>query len=469
MKKRLQSLLLVLFLSVAANFVSAQTNFIAEIQNLNGADTSIIREWRDGYAVIYSTSPYNGGYFHLVEEGNTSVITVVTDYLIKDMEIVGDTLYYCGINSFNNSIVGYFTITDLFMYNCYEHTFIGSGSNLIPRRLEAFHVSDGFHILVLYDNHDINDSVNRVLHDLIITYSGIYGCYSIDFESIEYCDDIVVTDNYVVTVGHKHLSAGIYMRKFYKPICASMSSSIPYGNIGYSISGFSPYNDVFFYDISVGTNVIGDYPLWDHPVWGTHIGGDSVAIAFSAWERGNGRFGASVNRFYVPSMTPLGDDLFIPYGSSYVSTNLVRDLRFSPFANQLLMLYDAGIYSTFSPEKLLTVIDNITFGSATAIFTGYGIDQHSLDKFEYEKAGFISMTSSGKNLSGVVSDIGWCLSYQHSDDCFNTVALPVEKVNNGILKSPKRLDGKIIQLIPILHDLEINDNETYIICSPKNK
>jgi len=469
MKIRLQSLLLVLFLSVAANFVSAQTDFIAEIQNLNGADTSIIREWRDGYAVIYSTSQYNGGYFNLVEEGNTSVITVVTDYLIKDMEIVGDTLYYCGINSLNNSIVGYFTITDLFMYNCYEHTFIGSGSNLIPRRLEAFHVSDGFHILVLYDNHDNNDSVNRVLHDLIITYSGIYGCYSIDFESIEYCDDIVVTDNYVVTVGHKHLSAGIYMRKFYKPICASMSPFIPYGNIAYPFSGYTPYNTVYYYDISVGTNVIGDYPLWDHPVWGTHIGGDSVAIAFSAWERGNGRFGASVNRFYVPSMTPLGDDLFIPYGTSYVSTNLVRDLRFSPSANQLLMLYDAGIYSTFTPEKLLTVIDNITFGSATAIYTGYGIDQHSLDKFEYEKAGFISLTSSGKNLSGVVSDIGWCLSYQHSDDCFNTVALPVEKVNNVILKSPKDLAKRSKQMTQILYDLEINDNEIQIICLPKNK
>ena len=229
---------LLVFLVLAAAVDSrGQVGQIYELTNYPKCDTSIIREWKEGLSLIYSRQPGSGNWFHLANSLGMTVASVKVGTDVKDMEIVDDTVYYCCMEP-GSMYIGYFTIPDLLSSSMHETlvkvfppTLPDTVKETRPRRLEAFHVADGLHVIMLYDYEFVSGMVKRVLVDVYRQYSvpvwyAEHGAYNWDdSSSIFYGDDIAVTDNYVVLVGHKHYSSGIHIRGFHKTCCTIMAGT----------------------------------------------------------------------------------------------------------------------------------------------------------------------------------------------------------------------------------------------------
>lgn len=103
-------------------------------------DTSIIREWNDNLAVMYSQSSASGNWFHLVDASSNTVFSAKTDNTVTDMEILDDLVFYCGNNNVGLPIIGYFPVNDLTTPILYENInyYLPTSFSVRPKRLEVF-------------------------------------------------------------------------------------------------------------------------------------------------------------------------------------------------------------------------------------------------------------------------------------------------------------------------------------------
>ena len=159
----------------------------------------------------------------------------------------------------------------------------------------------------------------------------MHGAYNWDDSgNIFYGDDIAVTDNYVVLVGHKHYSSGIHIRGFHKPTSAGIDL----------FSGGGVMSNLLHY---YGWYVLGD-TYGDYPVWCTHTGdlrtrGDVVAVACMAPMRGVGGtvvFGYAVRKFNAASLgglTSFSTEMFYPISTTFNPLWQVRDIRYDALSN----------------------------------------------------------------------------------------------------------------------------------------
>lgn len=397
MKKRTTIILCVLIGIFASTMGSAkaQIHKVINLPDSYGCDTSIVRYWNQQYVVLYAQSP-RGNLFYLVDANNTVSKLIPTSIYVKDMEIVGDTIYYCGANASGNAFIGYFTITDLMSTNVTENLVEilpgGQHHNLpfFPKRMEVYHVSTGLHIVMVCDIVMPSDSIKRVMMDGRSFYGTTTWAFDYawpenledDQSNIFYPDDVIVTDNYVVFIGHKHCSAGIYMKKFYKP--STLSNFFIHT---YSLT--SNYYNIYhaYMNSSNNFSVLGQTD-GEHPVWGTHINGDTIAIAcMSAYMNKDLKkiYGSTVKKFHINPLDTIDDttyDLFFPYSEFLNRGWVVKDLRYDKANNNLLMLYDADSPIDGSIESMAMVIDNAQFNSGESKFIlSHKTDLKSLDKF----------------------------------------------------------------------------------------
>lgn len=407
--------LLLCFVMAGVSSVRGQIGQINELSGFPKCDTSIVREWKDKQALIYSKHPEAGNWFHLVKSTGTTVSSVKVACEVKDMEIVDDTVYYCCMEP-SSMYIGYFTIPDLLSPVMHE-TLIGIAppmdgtmKEMRPRRLEAFHVADGLHVIMLYDFKFISDSVKRVLVDVYRQYSvpvwrAEHGAYSWDDSgNIFYGDDIAVTDNYVVLVGHKHYSSGIHARSFYKP--TNSASNI-----------FSSGSTLYYHLAYSGFAVLGD-TYGDYPVWCTHTGdlrtrGNVVAIACMAPRSvgGSVEFGYTIKKYNAASPLSFSTQLFYPISTTFNPLWKVRDIRYDALSNNLLVLHDADAPDG-SLKSMVSVVDNSTYSTVES-YPNDNIQLHSMDKFNAWGDG---VTSIGLNMVNGMFD--WCIAKPVAPPCF---------------------------------------------------
>ena len=413
--------LLVFLVLAAAVDARGQVGQIYELTNYPKCDTSIIREWKEGLSLIYSRQPGSGNWFHLANSLGMTVASVKVGTDVKDMEIVDDTVYYCCMEP-GSMYIGYFTIPDLLSPVMHETLvridpapFAVLTKEMRPRRLEAFHVADGLHVIMLYDNKFISNSVKRVLVDVYRQYSvpgwnAMHGAYNWDDSgNIFYGDDIAVTDNYVVLVGHKHYSSGIHIRGFHKPTSAGIDL----------FSGGGVMSNLLHY---YGWYVLGD-TYGDYPVWCTHTGdlrtrGDVVAVACMAPMRGVGGtvvFGYAVRKFNAASLgglTSFSTEMFYPISTTFNPLWQVRDIRYDALSNNLLVLHDADAPDG-SLRSMVSVVDNSTYSTVES-YPNDKIHLHSMDKFNAWGDG---VTSSSLNMVNGMFD--WCIAKPVASPCFD--------------------------------------------------
>ena len=413
--------LLVFLVLAAAVDARGQVGQIYELTNYPKCDTSIIREWKEGLSLIYSRQPGSGNWFHLANSLGMTVASVKVGTDVKDMEIVDDTVYYCCMEP-GSMYIGYFTIPDLLSSSMHETlvevfppTLPDTVKETRPRRLEAFHVADGLHVIMLYDYEFVSGMVKRVLVDVYRQYSvpvwyAEHGAYNWDdSSSIFYGDDIAVTDNYVVLVGHKHYSSGIHIRGFHKPTSAGIDL----------FSGGGVMSNLLHY---YGWYVLGD-TYGDYPVWCTHTGdlrtrGNVVAVACMAPMRGVGGtvvFGYAVRKFNAASLgglTSFSTEMFYPISTTFNPLWQVRDIRYDALSNNLLVLHDADAPDG-SLRSMVSVVDNSTYSTVES-YPNDKIHLHSMDKFNAWGDG---VTSSSLNMVNGMFD--WCIAKPVASPCFD--------------------------------------------------
>ena len=372
----------------------AQPDIIATLPIYQKCDTSIIRDWNNDYSIVYTQQPRNKNHFHLIRANDTTIISYLTTYTVKDMNISRDTLYFCGLSNTGDPVIGFFAISDFLSGGLQENIVPMpyhpdmANSNFTPKKIEPFHVSDGIHAIVLLDARFATDSVKKVLCDCYRFYSTTtwafyYGFYS-TFDggnNIFYCDDIAVTDNYVFLVGHKRYSAGIYMRFFNKPTNASFSIfNLPGPTID--------YNDIYYYAYPLGgnLNVLGD-SYGEHSVYCTHTENDDVAIACMAHYLDGNTFtyGATVKLIGLTTTMNLyyDKDILIPYSSTLDSRWDVRDLRYDHRTKDILMLSDMNNPINGTLESVVTRVDYPNLSSATSVWPTLKTQLHSMDMFTH--------------------------------------------------------------------------------------
>lgn len=372
----------------------AQPDIIATLPIYQKCDTSIIRDWNIEYSIVYTQQPKNKNHFHLIRANDTTIISYLTTYTVKDMNISRDTLYFCGLSNTGNPVIGFFAISDFLTGGLQENIVpmpypsAMANSNFTPKKIEPFHVSDGIHAIVLLDARFATDSVKKVLCDCYRFYSTTtwafyYGFYSTFDEgnNIFYCDDIAVTDNYVFLVGHKRCSAGIYMRFFNKPTNASFSIfNLPGPTID--------YNDIYYYAYPLGgnLNVLGD-SYGEHSVYCTHTENDDVAIACMAhyFDGNTFTYGATVKLIGLTTTMNLyyDKDILIPYSSTLDSRWDVRDLRYDHRTKDILMLSDMNNPINGTLESVVTRVDYPNLSSATSVWPTLKTQLHSMDMFTH--------------------------------------------------------------------------------------
>ena len=409
--------LLVFLVLAAAVDARGQVGQIYELTNYPKCDTSIIREWKEGLSLIYSRQPGSGNWFHLANSLGMTVASVKVGTDVKDMEIVDDTVYYCCMEP-GSMYIGYFTIPDLLSPVMHETLvridpapFAVPTKEMRPRRLEAFHVADGLHVIMLYDNKFISNSVKRVLVDVYRQYSvpgwnAMHGAYNWDDSgNIFYGDDIAVTDNYVVLVGHKHYSSGIHARSFYKP--TNSASNI-------FSSGSTLYNHLAYSGFAVLGDTYGDYPVWCTHTGDLRTRGNVVAIACMAPRSvgGSVEFGYTIKKYNAASPLSFSTQLFYPISTTFNPLWKVRDIRYDALSNNLLVLHDADAPGG-GVKSMVSVVNNSSYIAVESFPVGKN-EIHSMDKFNAWGDG---VTSIGLNMVNGMFD--WCIAKPVASPCFD--------------------------------------------------
>lgn len=431
------------------------------------SDTSIIREWKNGFSLLYNHKGDCGSRFCIVDQGGVCVSSVLTESDVKDMEIINDTAYFCGINGSGQPIIGFFDINEVLYGPMHEHQAVVSSPVLLsitamPRRLEVFHVSDGIHIVMIIDAIYPSNMHKRMLVEMykpyiVSTWRCIYYYYSPYAEdNVFYCDDVAVTDNYVFVVGHKRGSAGIYMRKFEKPTCASSSSCILYDL--YQSSGSINIRDDIYAFRETCFNVLGDV-YGDHYVYCTHTLGDRVAITCMSAYYDPATFamvsyGVSVKDIDVQNMLLIGDVLLSYSSDNYNSKWDVRDIRYNAKYGNLLLLHDMDNPADFTIGSAVTFLDYPSFATANSLFPNVAFYQYSMDGLNLLNKE--AMISCG-NLSNSSNSLTVGLEERAVNSCFTHYKFPVIQCGGGLISDfPVPVESYFVDG-PIYDKLDVMD------------
>ena len=243
MKKTL--LLILLFAGIT---VQAQ-NVIAGIPSMRSVK-SIVREYDKNSFLLYNDDGANNNSFNLID---LNVGTCHTMYVagldVSDMEIVGQTAYFCG--KWNGRFVaGWFGITSLFfsggsisyiglpsLFPCALDG-IGIDELLSLRKLEVIDYGSSYnHLVMVGDAGCLGDTTHMTCFMEIYYRAGSWRfAYQVEHDGIFHYDDIAVTSSDVVLVGHKTDSEGEYLTSFTIPAINTgivfSSSYLTYGSWG---------------------------------------------------------------------------------------------------------------------------------------------------------------------------------------------------------------------------------------------
>ncbi|MBR1834058.1 MAG: hypothetical protein IJ785_00900 [Bacteroidales bacterium] len=204
-----------------------------------------------------------------------------------------------------------------------------------------------------------------------------HDCIYCELANIFYPDDVAVTDNYVVFMGHKHGSAGIYMKHYLK---SPTMTDIFMHTYTYS---FSLSQTMYSYASPMNNFSVLGQSDGEHPVWCTHMKDDQIAIAcMSRFDDGNITYGSTIKVVDLNSI-PMGTkDYFFPYSGGLNRRWFVKDIRYDDNNDNILMLYDADNPTDGHLNSMSLHINNYYSSPYVELhYTSIDIIQHSQDAY----------------------------------------------------------------------------------------
>ena len=275
---------LVLFLS--SGIVAGQGTGVLYTCNDAYAYWNIVR-FSPNYGFVNVSKPLSSAGIHLSLTGLGNIIDAFfpDNYDVKDMEIIDDTVFFCGVDNVSGSgFLGWFDINDLFYASGSIHidnTLLTLGLQRLDN-IEVFRDQTGKVHVVGFGLHDFLPSKQYYAFEAVgYPVSGMYYKTADLINGGNWDDirDIAVTDNYVVYLEcernypcHPHHAYGIKLKAFPK----------------YDMFSASQFTEGFFQTITnhyAHNNVLGcgfvlpdnDDPYnWEAKM--VHIGEDKVAV-----------------------------------------------------------------------------------------------------------------------------------------------------------------------------------------------
>lgn len=368
----------VIFLSLAIGRIGWCQNTLYSIQNMD-TRKSIVREYKENVFVVFNVN--QGNSFNLVDLTSLTVKSIdMLSINVNDFEIYNDYVYFCGMDG-GTPCVGWFEISTVFSggsmveagtlptLNCNEY----SPNNHVytdVKKIEVMDIGGSIHLLIVGNATCSSAPATPARYFADVFFNGNTWKMeaTLEHSGILYYDDVAVTDNYVVPVGHKNPANGEYIYALPKPV--------------------APYTGLFFANT---------------PVPGLHI----FNITLHAYAGSYCYIVDASSEFIIEHIT---NDIFatacygqcIPSGgSSYVSgtvfnlyngvglvnsrycvapyNNIYGDMRYNPFTRSVYLLPGLGSsapneYLEFFLDATYTFVPNITIHSDLSM-TKY----HSMD------------------------------------------------------------------------------------------
>lgn len=256
--KTLITCILTAFVVLSSQFqnLSAQNN-IVDMSTTIHSRGSIVREYRKDVFLVYNDDRT----FNLIEILTGSCLTInLPSITVNDFEIADDTAYFCG-NVGSTVVAGWFDVHDLFysggaMYCMFVPTGLSCAywtscteEILSLDKLEVIRYNNGFNHLVMVGKATCTGSstTNTCIVEIYNDGTDFKLQYQVEHWGIFGYDDVSVTNNEVIIIGHKRYSEGEYWTSFaYPPYNNHIISTIPiyalpYNNQTYDASDFPAY------------------------------------------------------------------------------------------------------------------------------------------------------------------------------------------------------------------------------------
>ena len=369
---------LVLFLFLMFCMTSYGQDFLASLPFSYAADTSIVRWYTNQQCVMYTGSSSEGNFLHLINVSSGDIYSIEVEEDVTDMEILDDTLYYCG------RLSGYFAL----LYYCplqdFYNPFISVKGNrytpvmgYYPKRLEVFRVSGGVHAVVVGDVVNPNRTDSFIADLWRNNSSYFWKTVKLLYTDNKECyDDIAVTDNYVVASGRVCTTGEIILRVLDKPTlaCPLLSCSANY-HIFYTCNTCE-YTTYSY--IGTDHNKVGGHGVY--PVCITHTNGDDVVLACMVEDGSSTGISAKYIHIYSGAPTVLRNLCSWP-GTMVREYYNLKDIRYDPHSDTLLMLVD--LQQPSGRNRGILCLDNTAFSSLSFSFpvlAEESYDIHSIDR-----------------------------------------------------------------------------------------
>lgn len=369
---------------------------------------SLIREYERGEHIVYNNNGTGSFFFinEFVVPSPTATEAVIPNLQsVSDMEIVGNTLYFCGVCS-NNQVIGRFDIPSVFfggtgqvemVFVNYNPVVNGYTGSLTLNKIEIQEIAtNDIHVYAIGDVKF--GAPGSIPPDYTVLFDAMYNGLTWNFEDIydpngDYCFyDLAVTTNYLVVFGEKYNGQKEYYNYF--PIAYPGNNHLTSTPIFYmyaDLSSFFPISRTLVEALSNDEFVTACYGS---------LGGDS---------------GVVITRYQYP-YTSLGRWFFpdITLSKSF------RDLKYSR-KDSVLYLMPEMTRSSF-PD--LMYVFNVSRGSAQ-VYQSSIPQLCSVDRLH---------TNNGATACGITQagEIAVWSTRKADCQCAKSISLAVAKHNHSI-------------------------------------
>lgn len=208
--------------------VAAQTN-IVEMSSVLQSRASIVRVYTKNLSLVYNQDGQGNYTFNLIDVLTGFCYTMyLPGMTVNDVEIVNDTAYFCG-NIGYNVVAGWFDIQSLFFSGGSMSCFIIPATlscSLNPStctegilsldKLEIIKYANGLNHMVMVGKAKctMSETPNTCIAEIYHDGFDFKFAYQVEHPGVFGYDDIAVTNEKVVVVGHKIDSEGEYLTAF---------------------------------------------------------------------------------------------------------------------------------------------------------------------------------------------------------------------------------------------------------------
>ena len=389
-----------------------QTNTIMK-SPLQEGKFSIIREWKNGWSVLFAREISGNSYFALWRSGYNTARTasIPSNTLITDFRVHNDSVFYIGTytdaGGTHYGFAGFFDIPQMFYggdaiyYDVISTmTYPEYVQTTIPRRMDLYEKSGITHIVFVgeCELHPTPGAYHRsTVYDIYYSGSNWVCNFYFNKDGNEYYTDIVASNSYVVAVARDTNYTKCYVDVYYPSGAISYTPLIP--NYTLVLTDEPPVSDICLEALS----------------------SDVFAMAYQY--KNTVLAGSTIKTFQVDNIIPtisILDSYTTPHGLGSLFNNgwEARQLRFDSFSNTLLFLQKTSYTSVPTSESILCQYDMATLGSGIELFsfnTGY-------DWFRIDILQTINYQKIGEDISGI-------LSIEKQSSATSTGCLTIETLN----------------------------------------